>query len=534
MEASGSALLDAADAADPVETPAGVAPGNASAMLMFPPGMPLPDGWQAPWLRAGWAVRSCRSAASIPLALASTDASALVAAPWPESTTANSAASISSGLQQVIDTLGVDAARQTAPTIADGGMLRRGTFLTRLANIVGGPHGHGFVLLAVHVDQAAELAHRLERSALFDLEERVCARVASVLDAHDATTIWLEFGFGVLVRRERAESVTTLAEQICSIVATTPFAIGDATFQLTVSVGMALAPGAPGADGAQQWFAAAYAAQGIARRHGGNRSEGLLTRAYEPMPPERVLIVREWVNEAKSGSNVIIEFQPLIALAESAAALYSVHVKLRDQRAPLGGVDRSEYLRLAREAGAMAMIDRLSVFSAFAELEKERAGGRATQLLLRLDYTSLDGAAWRWLEAELRRRAALADGMIIEIESSAVRDDAHARVRLTRLRALGVRVCLNDVSGSLYHLRSWCELPIDMLLVAHAVVRAKSPDALRTSLQRWRALGRAVIVDAVDNAAAVARMAECGIGYIRSDALAACGLRLDYETDHPR
>lgn len=531
MEATSSALVDSVDS---TETPTVAAPGNASAMLMFPPGMPLPDGWQLPWVRAGWAVRSCRSAASIPLALTSVDASALFAAPWPESTTADSAASIAQGLKHVIDALGVDDRCLAVPTIADGGMLRRGTFLTRLANIVGGPNGHGFVLLAVHVDQANELARRLERSALFDLEERVCARLTTVLDAHDATTIWLEFGFGVLVRREHVDSVSTLAEHICSIIATTPFDIGDTTCQLTVSVGMALAPGARSADGATHWFAAAHAAQGIARRHGGNRSEGLLTRAYEPMSPERVLIVREWVREAKSGSNVIIEFQPLIALADSPAALYSVHAKLRDQRAPLGGVDRVEYLRLAREAGAMVMIDRMSVFNAFGEIEKERARGRATQLLLRLDYTSLDGAAWRWLEAEMQRRASLADGIIVELESTAILDDAHARVRLTRLRALGIRVCVADVSGSLYHLRTWSELPIDLLLVAHAVVHAKTPEALRTSLQRWRTLGRKVIVDAVDSAAAVARMAECGIDYIRSDALAARGLRLDYDMDRTR
>ncbi|MEO8010036.1 MAG: hypothetical protein ABI650_00175 [Dokdonella sp.] len=264
---------------DRVERKQALGAEASSAMLLFPPGMPLPEGWQTPWARAGWAVRSCRSAASIPRALASADASALVAAPWPETSAANSPATIARGLQHVIEALGVDIKRVPVAALADGGMLRRGTFPARLVNILSEPRGHGFVLLAVRIDDAKALGERLDRSAIFDLEERVCARFASVLDAHDATTIWLEFGFGVLVRREHVDAVSALAEQICSSVADQPFEVAGGACALTVSVRMTLAPRTRNGDGAQVWFASAHAAQGIASRRGGNCSEGLLTRA---------------------------------------------------------------------------------------------------------------------------------------------------------------------------------------------------------------------------------------------------------------
>ncbi|MEO8010035.1 MAG: EAL domain-containing protein [Dokdonella sp.] len=241
--------------------------------------------------------------------------------------------------------------------------------------------------------------------------------------------------------------------------------------------------------------------------------------------------MREWVREVKPGSNVIIEYQPLVALGESARALYSVHAKLRDQRAPLGGVGRAEYLRIAQEIDAMVMIDRMTVFNALAELEKERARGRAARLMLHIVYATLEGSARQWLEAVLRRRVALVDAIIIELDCAAIQHDAHAKVRLARLHALGVRICVADTSGSFYHLRTWCTLPIDMLLVTHAVLETKSNDALCASLQRWRALGRQVAVDAVEDASAVARLLECGVDYARGDALAAHGLRLDYDAD---
>ena len=52
----------------------------------------------------------------------------------------------------------------------------------------------------------------------------------------------------------------------------------------------------------------------------------------------------------------VIEFQPVLPLQGELAGLYSLDAKLRDYRAPLAGVARREYLGLARDAGALAMI----------------------------------------------------------------------------------------------------------------------------------------------------------------------------------
>jgi len=500
-----------------------------NAILLFPPDAKLPDGWQTPWVKSGWTVKKCRDSENLPAALAGPGTSALIAAPWPDAGKASSPAGVTRGLQAMIDLLGGSAAAAHAESLPGGGIVRRGAFLAHLANVMSAPESGCCALMAIRLDQESTLAVRLDRTALFDLEERICSRITSALRVQDPVTIWLEFGFGVLVQRDTAEQVWDLAGRLCAAVADEPFDVGGESCNLSISVGLALAPRTQPGEGAHPWFAAAHAAQGIAKRHGGNCREGLLTREFEPMPAERVLIIREWVQEAKSGSNVMIEFQPVVPMHSAAMDLYSVHAKLRDQRAPLGGVYRDEYLRLAREAGAMVMIDRMSLFHAFETLEQEHARGRKTRLLVDIDSATLDGLPWRWLEAELRRRQPLLDRLILELDAAQLLNEADAVERVNRLRQSGVRICVSDSSENLRRAAALCKLPVDMLRVPLRVLDAHTPQAVRTFLGHWRGLGRQVIVDEIEDTSAMARLSDLAVDYLRGDALAAIGLRLDFE-----
>jgi predicted signal transduction protein with EAL and GGDEF domain len=462
-----------ADAPDPTEQGSGI----PTAILLFPFHALPPAGWRVPWVNADWSITSCGSPEEIAEALARPAATALIASPWPGTGDVSSVRGMARELGEVITALQMSDAAVPIGLIANGGMVRRGEFLAHLSIVNRVPETTGCrALIAIHVDQASDLASRLDGTAIFALEERIAERFAAVLHKDDAFTVWLDFGFGVLVNRAQSAQVEALARRICSSVAQEAFLVAGEPIKLTVSIGIALSPGGSPADGADRWFAAAHAAQAIALRHGGNRHEGLLTRDYEPIPAERVLIIREWVQEAKGGQNVLVEFQPVLPLTAAAEDLYSVHAKLRDSRAPLGGVYRREYLRLAREAGAMVMIDRMSLFGAFEALEQERARGAETRLLVPVEAANLEGVPWRWLEAELRRRRRLADGLILEHEANLKLEEPDALLRLQKLRELGVRIGLCDRTGSLENLASWYRLPVDILRLQLAVVDAVPPE----------------------------------------------------------
>lgn len=505
-------------------------PVSPRAILLFPPNTTLPGNWLGPWIWAGWTVTNCASTQELAQAVANPLTSGLIASPWPADIGETSSSdAIVNGLQGVIDVLGMRSHDPTAVSTMSGGMARRGDFLAQLAAVASGPEIGCCVLMAIQVDHASELSSRLDMTAIFEIEERISERFAALLGADDAYTIWMELGFGVLIRRDSSNQIVELAERICACVADTSFLIAGEPTGLTVSIGLALHPPGNKAQSADQWFATAHGAQAIAHRHGGNRYDGVITREYEPIPAERVLIIREWVQEAKTGQNVVIEFQPVLPLRAGAGDLYSVHPKLRDYRAPLGGVYRPEYLRIAREGGAMIMIDRMSLFGAFEALEQERARGRGTRLLVPVELATLIGIPWRWLEAELRRRRHLSNGLILELEAHRKLEHPDVMERISTLRYFGVTIGLSDRSGDLKGVATWARLPADVLRLQCQVVDAPPLEAVRDRLAPWRDQGRQMIVDSVQRNSDTERYTALGVDYLRGRDLAEIGPRLDFE-----
>jgi multidomain signaling protein FimX len=410
-----------------------------------------------------------------------------------------------------------------------GGQLRRGEFLAQLRGALRGTDNAWQVLMSLRVDQGKALAETLGQAGAFELEQALATRFSSALQAGDAHTLWMEFGFGVLAVRKSREQVEKLAAELCRVVAQAPFPVDGKDQRLTLSVGVALTPSGNDAGDPDRWFASAYAAQAIAHRLGGNRFDGVLSRDHGSLPPERVLIIREWVKEAVAGDNVLIEFQPVLPLQGELSGLYALDAKLRDYRAPLAGVTRREYLGLAREAGALAMIDRMSLFSAFEAIEQERARGRSTRVLVPVDLATVNDAQLVWLDAEVRRRKASSDGLIIEFDA----DMALGRPELVRvvqrLEDHGIVIAISDLSGDLSRIGQLQRFPAGLLRLPMTAVQSVPPSRFDELLGPWRASGRGLVVDQVPGVDAVSRLFDLKVGYVQGDALAAGGPRLDYE-----
>jgi CheY-like chemotaxis protein/EAL domain-containing protein (putative c-di-GMP-specific phosphodiesterase class I)/GGDEF domain-containing protein len=420
-----------------------------------------------------------------------------------------------------------------APIQVRGGQLRRGDFLAQLGEAMRNPRGPCQVLMSVKLDQADVLGDRLGLADAHGLEQRVAARMGAMLRPGDACTLWLEFGFGILVDRPSVDEVREVARRLCEVVAADPFEVRGERMRLTLSVGVSLSPTGAAAGDPDRWFASAYAAQSIAHRLGGNRFEGAFSREHGDVAPERVLIVREWVKQAVTGENVVVEFQPMLPLRGDPDGLYALVAKLRDHRAPLAGVPREEYLRPAREAGVMALIDRIGLQHAFEAIEEQRERQRNTRVLVPMDLAAFDHAQMLWLAAELRRRKAHAGGLVIEVDAGVMLERPEGAEMVQRLREGGICISLSDRSGGMAGLERLQSLPADLLRLPFRAVAGVPAKAFAELLAPWRSAGRQLIVDDVADMGAVSQLWALGVSHVQGDALAAAGPRLDYDFLQP-
>jgi PleD family two-component response regulator/EAL domain-containing protein (putative c-di-GMP-specific phosphodiesterase class I) len=408
------------------------------------------------------------------------------------------------------------------------GQLRRGDFLRQLAQVMHEPGSGWTALLSIRVDQAEKLGKSLGQSTSYELERAIAERFSAELGAEDAYTLWLEFGFGVLARRDSREELQALATRLCGAIARRPFEVHGQVLALTVSIGMALPP-AHGAADPDRWFAAAYAGMSVAHRLGGNRYDGVLSREHGDMPAERVLLIRELARDAARGEHIVNEFQPMLPLRSGEGGAYALTTQLRDYRAPLSGIRRRDYLAAAREAGSLAMIERAALFSAFEAIRAERDSGRRTQVLVPVDLASLDHAQLAWLAAERRRRGNDADCLVVEIDAAELLAKPHLRPVMQQLKDAGLRLCIAESSGGLSLVEQLLPLPADLLRLPQEAIDGVAPEAFAAMIAGWQGRGRGLVVDAVRNLDTVQELWALGIDYLLGDALATSGPRLDYD-----
>lgn len=408
------------------------------------------------------------------------------------------------------------------------GQLRRGDFLGQLAQALRLPESGWTALMSVRLDQAEALGRRLGQAGAYELEQAVAERIGAELGPEDAFTLWLEFGFGVLARRDSKEAITALAEALCGAVSRRQFELGDDTLALTASIGVALPPAQGGAN-PDHWFASAYAAMSVAHRLGGNRHDGVLSREHGDMPPERVLHIRELVKDAARGEHIIHEFQPMLPLRSDHGGAYALQTHLHDYRAPLAGIPRAEYLAAARAAGALTMIERTGLFSALEALQRERERGRQTRVVVPVDLGSIENSQLAWLAAERRRRGTAAEGLVIEVDAGELLAKPHLVSVIRALREGGIRLSISEPSGGLSRVEKLLAVPADLLRIPHRAIDGLAPEAFAALFKDWQGSGRGLIIDSVRNLDTVRELWALGIDYLQGEALAAAGPRLDYD-----
>lgn len=407
------------------------------------------------------------------------------------------------------------------------GHMRRGAFLDYLRERRARPPGTPIALIVITLDQGSELQDRLSLSVSHELEQAVALRLAKGFDAEDRYCLIQEFGFGVCVQREARDDLLPLAERLRNLVGEQPFKVEGVDTQLTVSVGMALVP--RGDRSVDDWINAAFAAARTASKLGGNRVEGIMASATAGMSPERLMRIRELLRDATSPRGMVIDYQPLIPLRGSETGRYAMVMHLRHLKEPITGVTRGEFLPVARELKLQGAIDRVVINRALQSLDDQRSRNRVTDLLVPVDFASIDREQLTWMQSEISKHPLTEQRLTLEFEAAMLTESGHAGRLLERLRADGVRVAAVDRSGRLAQIQALIGLPLNALRLPAATLHTADPTVVGPMLEGWYRGAREVIADDLRDLGAIAKLWNLGVDYLQGDMLATASPRLDFD-----
>jgi len=423
-----------------------------------------------------------------------------------------------------VRTLGKQLARR--PGDAKGHM-RRGAFLDHLQEVKRRPATGSVALLVITVDQGDDLQERLTLSSAHELEQAVALRLAQSFSEADRYGLIQEFGFGVVVERAHRDDLLPLAEELRRRIFEPPFKVDGQDKQLTVSVGLALMPRAE--RNVDDWIGAAYAAARTAGRLGGNRVEGILSESTAGLSPERLMRIRELLRDGTNKSGMAIDFQPLIPLRGTETGRYAMLMRLRDPKDPLLGISRNEFVPVARELKLQAGIDRMLLTHALRALDDQRTRNRVTDLLVPMDFLSIDREQLAWIQGELGRNKHVDQRLTLEFESASLTESGHASRLLERLRADDVRIGAVERSGRLAQVAELAKLPLNVMRLPAASLQAADPTLIGPIMSEWFKGGRELIAEDVRDLGAIARFWNLGVDYLQGDALATASPRLDFD-----
>ena len=146
------------------------------------------------------------------------------------------------------------------------------------------------------------------------------------------------------------------------------------------------------------------------------------------------------------------------------------------------------------------------------------------RVAINLSPVTLDTSDWLdTFAAHLGARPGIASRLIVEItETAAVRDPGATRARLDAMKALGLRIAIDDFGAGHTSFRHLRDLAIDMVKIDGAFVQnlARSSDDrffVRTLLDLARHLGVEVVAEWVKDEDTAATLRDWGVDYLQGE-----------------
>ena len=264
-----------------------------------------------------------------------------------------------------------------------------------------------------------------------------------------------------------------------------PIEIGETRVTIGASIGVALLP--LHGDSLSDLLRRADLALNEAKRAG-----RMAMTLFEPAMELAALQRQEYERDLKyavRGNQLLLQFQPIVCSATRAIVGYEA--LLRWLHPVRGLIQPAAFLQIAEQSGLIFEIDEWVIDQALSEI----AGHPDMIVSVNLSSASFQREnIAAFLEAALKRNKVAPDRLEVEVTESLLDIGAErARRQIERVKALGIRLSLDDFGSGRSALAALHTLPIDRVKIARDLVaRADSDAASASVMQSIISLARAL------------------------------------------
>ena len=324
--------------------------------------------------------------------------------------------------------------------------------------------------------------------------------------------------------------VVLIAERICQA-ASLPIDVDGVGLSVTASIGIAMVadPSATPETIIREADAAMYRAKAQGRSRYELFGEESRRRALERLELEAAL------RRAVEQGELCVHYQPYLLLrgpGEPAGLLRGpdgpagIEALVRWQHPTRGLIAAREFMPLANDIGLAGPIGRFVFEHALAQLARWRARKPDMTISLNVSSPQLQEAALPSVLSEAINAAGLEPAAIcLEVAEGELAEDPDVITALARLKAIGVRIALDDFGSGGYPLSGLRELPIDALKIDQSLIvglgappedrwhsQAARPQAAMagTIVELGHALGLVVVAEGVETEAQLEQLRKLG------------------------
>lgn len=307
--------------------------------------------------------------------------------------------------------------------------------------------------------------------------------------------------FGILIPAVDPDDTDAVATRVLEDIRAMDISTEGGRIRISASIGVVLLPGH--ATTPEEALARADIAMYRAKGDGGNRY-----CVYEPHADwqDELRARFDWAGTLESAlreDRLLVYWQPIVDLATGAVDRYELLVRLRDENGEL--VPPGAFLPAAEQLGIIGAIDLYMVRKAIRLLAEYPADSTVRFDVNCSGRALSDASLLEAITAELQHTGVEPARLGIEItETVAVVDMVKAHAFILGLKAIGVRVALDDFGSgfsSFHYLRN---LPVDMLKIDGSFVR-ELPDnqrdqhIVRSMVELAAGLGIATTAECVES-----------------------------------